>query len=86
MKYKKGMYIKKTFMLNNKYIIGMLIEPLREGIPLDQSQDWIVKVYKNHEYMDNKKTRGILLIPTGDSRLHEVKVYKDYSSLVADVL
>ena len=68
------------------YVIGKLIKPYHENIRNSDSQDWIIEVYVNHGYMDDKKTRGIILIPSGDPSRHEVKVYKDYSSLMAGVL
>lgn len=76
------MYIKKTYISTGKYMIGRLVEPVRLDIPCNKSQEWIVDVIENHGYSCDDR----IIIPTGDQYKHKIKVYKNYASLVADVL
>ena len=82
--YKKGMYFKKTQKSTGRYVIGRLINPVYNDIPTYISQDWIVEVYENHSYLSDGEV--ILVIPTGDAERHEVKIYRDYVSLMAGIL
>lgn len=84
MYYKKGMYFKKTF--NDSYVLGRLIRPVYDNIPLNQPQEWLIEVCENHGYMADAKDENIVLIPSGDPSRHTVKIYKDYSSVMADAL
>lgn len=80
------MYFKKTFKPRGIYIIGKLIKPMREGKNPSKSQDWLVKVYVDHKYMDCNSDNATIVIPTGDENRHEVKIYKDYGELLASIL
>ena len=76
------MYIKKTYITTGGYLIGKLIETVRLDIPCNKSQEWIIDIIENHGYHCDDK----IIIPTGDPYRHKIKVYKNYASLVADVL
>lgn len=84
--YKEGMYFKKTFIKSGGFIIGKLIKPCNEGKSLDKPQSWLVNVYVDHNYLDVHNGNVSIIIPTGDVTRHKVKIYKDYSNLLASVL